>query len=129
MSAQQQSTAKATTPRELDRVERAFAEAGLLGDEFSRLQAHEEAVAGLAPLEEADLGADHVARLFARALLGRAPSETAVDAGRIARLVDRLAADLDTTRARVARALLVARDGEDSPSQGFAAGAPLALLA
>jgi signal transduction histidine kinase len=128
MTTQRQSTAKAPTPHELDRVERAFAEAGMLGDEFARAEAHEEAVASLAPLEQADMGADHGALLLARALLARAPSDLAADAGRIARLVDRLAADLNTTRACVARALLVVRDDEDSPPEGFAAEALLALL-
>jgi signal transduction histidine kinase len=61
-------------------------------------------------------------------LLARAPAEPAADAGRIARLVDRLAADLNMTRACVARALLVARDEQDSPQQGFAGEALLALL-
>jgi signal transduction histidine kinase len=128
MTTQQQSTAKATTQHELDRVERAFAEAGLLGDEFARLEAHEEAVAGLAPLEEAGIVPEHGALLLARALLARAPSEPAADAGHIARLVDRLAADLDTTRARVARALLLARGEQDSPQEDFAAETLLALL-
>jgi signal transduction histidine kinase len=92
------------------------------------LEAHEEAGAGQASLETADLGAEHGALLLARGLLARATPELAADAGRVARLVDRLAADLDTTRARVARALLVACDDEDSQQQGFAAEALLALL-
>jgi signal transduction histidine kinase len=128
MTTQRQTTAKATIKPELDRVERAFAEAGLLPDELARLEAHDEAGAGPASLEAADLGAEHGALLLAHGLLARAPSELAADAGRVARLVDRLAADLDTTRARVARALLVAHDDEDSLRQGFAAEALLALL-
>ena len=128
MTAQRQSTAKATTTHELDRVERAYAEAGLLPDEVARLEAHEQARAALAPLEAADIGAEHGALLLARALLARAPSELATDAGRIARLVDRLAADLGMTRACVASALLVASEDEDSPQEGFAAEALLALL-
>jgi signal transduction histidine kinase len=128
MTAQRQSTAKATTPHELDRVERAFAEAGLLGDEVARAEAHEEAGAALVALDTADMGVGHGALLLARALLARAPSELAADAGRIARLVDRLAADLNTTRACVARALLVARDDENSPQESFAGEALLALL-
>jgi signal transduction histidine kinase len=128
MTARRQPTAKATTTHELDRVERAFAEAGLLTDEGALLKAREEAAACLARLETADVGAEQVALLLARALLARAPSELAADAGRIARLVDRLAAELDTTRAHVARTLLVARDDEDLPQQRFAAEALLALL-
>jgi signal transduction histidine kinase len=128
MTAQRQSMAKATTTSELDRVERAFAEAGLLADEVARLQAHEQAGAALMALETADISDENRALLLARALLARAPAELAGDAGRIARLVDRLAADLNTTRACVARALLVARDDEDSTQEGFAADALLALL-
>ncbi len=128
MTTQRQSTAKAATPHELDRVERAFAEAGLLADDVARREAHEEAAAALPVLEAADAGAEHGALLLARALLARAPSEPALEAGRIARLVDRLAADLGMTRAGVARALLLARDEQDSPREDFAADALLALL-
>jgi signal transduction histidine kinase len=128
MTAQRQSTAKATTPHELDRVERAFAEAGLLGNEAARIQARAEVEAGLSALEAAGMGAEHGALLLARVLLARAPAEPAADAGRIARLVDRLAADLNMTRACVARALLVARDEQNSPPEGFAGKALLALL-
>ncbi|HWF31965.1 MAG TPA: ATP-binding protein [Solirubrobacteraceae bacterium] len=129
MTTQRQSTAKAMTLHELDRVERAFAEAGLLAGDLARQAAHEEAAAGPLP-ETADAGAraEHGALLLARALLARAPSEPALDAGRLARLVDRLAADLDMTRARVARALLLAGGEQDPPQDGFAADALLALL-
>ncbi len=128
MTGQRQSTAKATTPHELDRVERAFAEAGLLADEVTQLQAYEQAGARLMALETADSGDENGALLLARALLAHAPAEFAADAGRIARLVDRLAADLNMTRACVARALLVTRHEEDSTHEGFAADALLALL-
>jgi signal transduction histidine kinase len=127
MTAQRQSTATAPTPHELDRVERAFAEAGLLAEESARLCAREEANESLAALEAAKEQAGDLALLLARALLARAPSATASDAGRIARLVDRLATDLEMTRACVARALLVGRD-DDSAKKGFAADALLALL-
>jgi signal transduction histidine kinase len=129
MSAQQQSMAKAPAPHELDRVERAFAEAGLLAAESARLRAREEADERLAALEAEGREAEGDAvLLLARALLAHAPPAMADDAGRIARLIDRLAADLDVTRACVARVLLVAPEREGADEEGFAANALLALL-
>jgi signal transduction histidine kinase len=114
MTPQRQNSAEATLSRELDRVERAFAEAGLLPEgpalRRARLRAQETAAEpGSPPPELQD-----AALLLAGALLACAPSSPGVDPGQLARLVDRLAADLGVARARVARALLVAEHVPDA---------------
>jgi signal transduction histidine kinase len=100
---QRENTAAAVPARELDRVERAFAEAGLLPD-GPVLRREREALRDAASMRIADGEVQDVALLLARSLLAHAPT---ADPVQIARLADRLAAELGVARARVARALLI----------------------
>jgi signal transduction histidine kinase len=134
MTTQRANKPDALSSRELDRVERAFAEAGLFPDEAALRDARASAEAALATPGPSGPGArEAVALLLARSLFASATSAASADPGRIARLVDRLAADLGMTRAHVARALLqihaaVARSERDTESTTPPADVLLALL-
>jgi signal transduction histidine kinase len=109
MSGQQANTTGATSSRELDRVEQAFAESGLPPEPTALREARASAEMTLATLAPVDRDArEAVALLYARSLFAGATSAPSADPGRIARLVDRLAGDLAMTRADAARTLLQA---------------------
>jgi signal transduction histidine kinase len=110
---QVETTAAALPARELDRVERAFAEAGLLPDEADCRRVR-EALHDVASTQAADGEAQDVALLLARSLLALVPR---ADPAQIARLADRLAAEFGLARARVARALLIAPERTNESSQ------------
>jgi signal transduction histidine kinase len=123
MTMTRQDTATATPSAELERVEHAFSETGFLLDEPMRRCARERAAEALAALGSPDKTArDAELLLLARALLSCGPSMT--EPRQLAQLVDRLAADLAVTRARVARALLAAEgagESEESTAQALLA--------
>jgi two-component system NarL family sensor kinase len=103
----QANTTGATSSRELERVERAFAESGMPPEQTALCEARasaEKTLATLAPLDRE--ARDAVALLYARSLFAGATSALSAESGRIARLVDRLAGDLAMTRADAARTLL-----------------------
>jgi signal transduction histidine kinase len=127
MTTQRQNTATATPSDELDRVELAFADCGLLPEEPTFLRAREQARGSFAALDSPDVESQDAGLLHARLLLACTPWALLEDPGRIARLVDRLAADLGVARARVARALL-AGPADDAKREGPAGAALLALL-
>ena len=119
-----QNTAGATPARELDRVEHAFAESGLLPDEPVAQRVREAFHDAASAQDTPDGEPQEAALLFARSLLACAST---ADPAQIARLVDRLAADLDVTRARVSRALVTAPEHATEPPDPIAE-ALLALL-
>ncbi|HUA73350.1 MAG TPA: ATP-binding protein [Solirubrobacteraceae bacterium] len=92
--------------RELDRVERAFAELGMLpGPALSERARDAATEAG-----------DRAGVELARGLFALAAPAIAGDAGLIARLIDRLAVELAVTRAELAEALLAATELEGGPA-------------
>jgi signal transduction histidine kinase len=128
MITQRQNTATATPSREFERVEHVFAESGLLPDESARRLVRATVCETLATLDPVDTESQDAARLLvASSLLACAPPALTVDPTRIARLTDRLAADLGLPRARVARALLAAPEHVTRPA-AFSAEVLLALL-
>ena len=129
---QQANQLAANRSRELELVERAYAESGLRLDGPALDSARASAEATLATLDPPDRdGRQEVALRLCGSLLARASPPADSDPSRIARLADRLAADLDTTRARVACTLLSAL-GQMSRGDGlggsWSAGVLLALL-
>jgi signal transduction histidine kinase len=122
-----QTTAQETPVRDLDRVEGAFAELGLLPDEPARERARDAAVAGLRSSDSPDGETPAAMLLLARRLFAHAAATLAEDPALIARLVDRLAEELGDTRAHVARELLGAPELEGRRN-GYAAEALLALV-
>jgi signal transduction histidine kinase len=128
MITQRQNTADAMASREFERVERAFADSGLLPDESARRLVRETVYEALAELDPTDKDSLDAARLLAaNSLLACAPPALSADPARITRLADRLAADLGVPRARVARALLTAPEQLKRP-EAFGVEVLLALL-
>ncbi len=113
--------------RDLDRVESAFAELGLLPSGPAQGHALEAADAAL-PSSDAQGPATQTAMLLlARGLFARVAGGLSEDPALIARLVDRLADELGETRAQVARELLGAPELEGE-REAFTADALLALV-
>ncbi|HTZ85044.1 MAG TPA: ATP-binding protein [Solirubrobacteraceae bacterium] len=122
----------ATAPTDgLDRVERVFAELGLLPGETLRLRAREATVAALADTESQEVEQAASLQLARRLFVGTL-GVTAGDPGAIARLLDRLADELGERRADVARELLgaelTAERTSASTREDLAAEALLALI-
>lgn len=123
----QQTPAQDTPVRDLDRVESAFAELGLLPHESGREHAREAAEAALAPPASPGADTQTAVLLLARALFAQAARTLAEDPALVARLIDRLADALGDARADVARELLGAPELEGEP-QAFRVEALLALV-
>lgn len=119
----------ATLEHELDRVERVFAELGLLGDEDARASARALArTVAHGAADGAVTEAQQAAMLeLARELFAAAAATLVRDAGLIARLVDRLQETLGLARSLLARELL-ARPERTSMPAAFAIEALLSLL-
>ncbi len=122
-----QTPAQDTPVRDLDRVERAFAELGLLPDATARDCARDAADAALRSSGSPDGETQAAMLLLARGLFAHVAGTLAEDPVLIARLIDRLAEELVDTRARVARELLGAPELEGR-RQGYAAETLLALV-
>lgn len=123
----QQTPAQDTSTGDLDRVEDAFAELGLLADVPARQGARDAADAALRAADSPEGESQAAMLLLARGLFAHAARTLVNDPALIARLVDRLADELGDTRAHVARELLGAPE-LDGRRQAFTAEALLALV-
>ncbi|HTA06462.1 MAG TPA: hypothetical protein VK774_08875, partial [Solirubrobacteraceae bacterium] len=114
-------------PGELGRVERAFAELGLLPGEPEREHARRAALDALDRLGPAAVESQGAALLFARMLFAGALPMLLGSSSLTARLIDCLADELGDTRASVAQELLGVAELSNAPGR-FVAEVLLALV-